>query len=214
MVADLAMNTSNPFYKLLNKLGSDSPTTILSILTFNCLTLATVRPTITLCNPNEPMQRKKYAALRESLSELIGIPFVVGFGLLGAKFIAPRFFKPNSRDIDKEVIRKVFSIGGIAGGNMMIPFFTTAAIGLLGLNAEKPHPTKPDATNLHEPGMSHKPEKPSPQPPKPFSYLSQNQLPKPNNSQRSISFNSSNSNPSYYQNTMNPSLYSYRAPSL
>src|SRR4051812_29568574 len=166
MVADLTMNTSNPFYKLLNKLGSDSPATILSILTFNCLTLATVRPTITLCNPSEPMQRKKYAALRESLSELIGIPFVVGFGLLGAKFLAPKFFKKESKDIDKEVIRKVFSIGGIAGGNMMIPFFTTAAIGLLGLNAKKSHPKpKPDGTALHEQKMPHKTEKLPPQPP-------------------------------------------------
>jgi hypothetical protein len=137
----------------------------------------------------------------------------VGFGLLGAKFLAPKFFKKESKDIDKEVIRKVFSIGGIAGGNMMIPFFTTAAIGLSGLNAKKPH-TKTDAAVLHEQGMSHKTEKLPPQPPKPFSYLSQNSVTKPNNVQKSISFNSSNSNPSYYQNTMSPSLYSYRAPSL
>src|SRR3982751_5855202 len=100
----LVMSESNPVYKLLHKLGSDSPATILSILTFNCLTLATVRPAITLCNPNRPMQRKKYAALRESLSELIGIPFVVGFGLLGAKFLAPKFFRKESKDIDKEVV--------------------------------------------------------------------------------------------------------------
>ena len=205
------MSESNPVYKLLHKLGSDSPATILSILTFNCLTLATVRPTITLCNPNEPMQRKKYAALRESLSELIGIPFVVGFGLLGAKFLAPKFFKKESKDIDKEVVRKVFSIGGIAGGNMMIPFFTTIAIGALGLNAKKSQP-KLDAKTLEKEAVSHKPKKPAPEPPKPFSYLSQNTMIKPNNTQRSVNFNSSNSNAYYYQNPVNPSLY--RAPSL
>jgi hypothetical protein len=200
------MNLSNPFYKFLHKLGSDSPNTILSVLTFNCLALATVRPTITLCNPDEPMQRKKYAALRESLSELIGI--------LGAKVIGPAFFKKESKEIDKEVIRKVFSIGGIAGGNMMIPFFTTAAIGLLGLNAKKSHP-KPDATALHDQDGALKIEKKRPQPPKPFSYLSQNTMTKPNPSQRSVNFNSTNFQTPYYQNnSTNPSLYSYRTVSL
>lgn len=208
------MNLSNPFYKFLHKLGSDSPNTILSVLTFNCLALATVRPTITLCNPNEPMQRKKYAALRESLSELIGIPFVVGFGLLGAKFLAPKFFRKESKEIDKEVIRKLFSIGGIAGGNMLIPFFTTAAIGLLALNAKKSH-SEPNVNTLQKHGpLPHKVKKPEPQPPKPFSYLSKDYAKKPNHPQNSITFNSTTLSKPYYQNSANSSLYPYRTPSL
>jgi hypothetical protein len=133
----LNMNASKSAETFFSRIGKDTPKIILSAIAVNCMALATIRPGLTLLNPNESMERKKYAAMRESLSELIGMPMVVGFGFAFARFLAPAFFKKETREIDKEVIRKVAMLGGIMSGNLLIPFVTTIAIGALTQHAKQ-----------------------------------------------------------------------------
>lgn len=119
------------FIKFFHKLGDEGPQTALAAIAANCLALATVRPLITYLNPHEKPEQKTYAALRESLTELIAIPIVVGAGVLFKNHVSPLFFQKQSPEINKDVIQKVAAITGITLGNFAVPFVATSVIGQL-----------------------------------------------------------------------------------
>ncbi|MCE3235385.1 MAG: hypothetical protein K0Q50_1565 [Vampirovibrio sp.] len=119
------------FMKFFHALGDEGPKTALAVIAANCLALATIRPLITLLNPHEQPAKKKYAALRESLTELIAVPVVVGMGILFKSHVSPVFFQKQSPEINKDVIRKLSSVTGITIGNLTVPFVATTAIGVL-----------------------------------------------------------------------------------
>lgn len=117
------------FLKILQKMGNDTPNAVLAVIALNCVANATIRPLITLLNPNEQMQRKRYAALRESLTEFIAIPVVVGLGFVFKKWGAQPFLQKQSLEINKDVIQKTSAVLGISTGNIIIPFVATSLIG-------------------------------------------------------------------------------------
>jgi hypothetical protein len=115
--------------KILTQLGDEGPKAVLAVIGANCIANATIRPLITLSNPNETMESKKYAVLRESLTELMALPVVVGMGVAFKNWVSPAFFKQQSQEINKDVIRKMSAISGVTVGNLAIPFIATTVIG-------------------------------------------------------------------------------------
>ena len=119
------------FLKILQKLGNDTPKTVLSIIALMCTANATLRPMFTLLNPNEPMKRKRYAALRESLTEFLAIPVLISFALVMKNLVSPAFIRKNLADADKAVLKKFFTVCGLGTGNVVVPFVATGVIGVL-----------------------------------------------------------------------------------
>lgn len=117
--------------KILHKFGDEGPKTTLASIAMTCVALSTIRPLITLLNPNEALNQKRYAALRESLTELIAIPILVGLATAFQKRLSPLLFKKDSLEINKEVLRKMCAVSGITAGNLMVPFFATTILGAL-----------------------------------------------------------------------------------
>jgi hypothetical protein len=143
------------FMKLLHKLGEEGPRMALMIIGLNCLVLATVRPLITLFNPKESMERKRYAALREALTELVAIPVVVGLGFVFKNWAAPLLYKKQSSEINKDVIQKISAVSGVTVGNLMVPFAATTVINSLfklfpHLKVEKKPPGPKPSTAEHK----------------------------------------------------------------
>jgi len=119
------------FLKILQKLGNDTPKTVLAIIALMCTANATLRPMFTLLNPNEPMKRKRYAALRESLTEFLAIPVLISFALVLKNLVSPVFIQKQLAKGDKEVLKKFFTVVGLGTGNVMVPFVATGVIGVL-----------------------------------------------------------------------------------
>lgn len=131
------------FLKILQKLGNDTPKTVLSIIALMCTANATLRPMFTLLNPNEPMKRKRYAALRESLTEFLAIPVLISLAMVLKNWVSPAFIQKQTAKADKEVLKKFFTVIGLGTGNVMVPFVATGVIGVLfklfpGLNGKQP----------------------------------------------------------------------------
>jgi len=92
-----------------------------------CAMGATVRPLITLSNPNEPPDEKRYAAFRECLNELTALVCCFAFGK-GAEAMGNAFLKPAFAHLPEPVMKKklqtagaLFSAVGTIGANLVIP---------------------------------------------------------------------------------------------
>lgn len=92
-----------------------------------CAMGATVRPLITLSNPNEPPDEKRYAAFRECLNELTALVCCFAFGK-GAEMAGNAFLKPAFSHLPEPVVKKklqtagaLFSAVGTIGANLVIP---------------------------------------------------------------------------------------------
>jgi hypothetical protein len=119
------------YIKILHKLGNEAPGMVLRVIALQCVCNASIRPMITLSNKKESPERKRYAALRESMTEFTAVPVVVGLGFVFKKWLSPFLYEKNSPEINKDVIQKISMVSGVSAGNLMIPFVATAVIGSL-----------------------------------------------------------------------------------
>jgi hypothetical protein len=118
-----------------------------------CAMGATVRPLITLSNPKEPLDEKRYAAFRECLNELTALVCCFAFGK-GAEAAGNAFLKPSFAHLPEPVMKKklqvagaLFSAVGTIGANLVIPQIGNRLVHpvkrLLHLNFDAGMPTQP-----------------------------------------------------------------------
>lgn len=93
-----------------------------------CLANASIKPLITLSNPNESWHKKKYAAGRESLNELVALPtcflFALAFKKAGSALVRPvlNHLSPEAKEARLKLLETTaFSSLGIILANFAIP---------------------------------------------------------------------------------------------
>jgi len=111
----IAKNAKN-FY---GKLGSN-PDPLFTIVAL-CLFNMTLRPLITLSDPNQPKERKMYAAMREFVTEALAMPICIIMSRLAGGVLAKKFARPEN--INK--VKNVFSFAGLLLANFTIPIVGT-----------------------------------------------------------------------------------------
>lgn len=116
---------SSKIGNVYQKLGADSdPLMTIVVL---CLFNMSVRPLITLSDKNQPKERRYYAALRESITEIIALPTCVFFSrYLGGK-LANHFSVTKTPEAIQSV-KNVFSLAGLVAANFVIPILSTIAL--------------------------------------------------------------------------------------
>jgi hypothetical protein len=111
----------------ISRVVGDNPIFSIGLM---CLANATIKPLITLSNPNEPWDEKFYAAKRESLNEFVALPccalFGWAFGVAGAAMVKPALLARNLPEKAVEANVKLlkdtlFSALGIISANFAIP---------------------------------------------------------------------------------------------
>lgn len=121
------MSFKGIFEWTLKKLGRDDPAITIAAI---CATNAIAKPIITMSNKKESPERKKFAALTESMTELTALGLCIPSTMIFQKIIAPKVIN-NSLPKDKQATLIQFaSLSGLIAANLLIAPVATQMVKL------------------------------------------------------------------------------------
>ena len=153
----------NPSMGNLFRAMGDNPNSAILIAIFIALFKGIFRPMFTLMDKKSDSKTKKYAALREGLTELIAIPIYFAVPHLGKKLIVDTFYNTASNVTKKAVETNVKFIAVLASTAIIPAICNIAQPPIMAFfqknsDAKNAKLTKniPIATNISKPSFSGK----------------------------------------------------------
>lgn len=115
------------FKGLLKFLGKDDPAITIAVI---CIVNAIAKPIITMSNKKESAERKKFAALTESTTELTALGLCIPSTLIFKKLFDTKIIKPSLLPEKRKTLVQFASLVGLITANLLIAPVATQVVKL------------------------------------------------------------------------------------